>query len=127
MNRIRQMLGWFTEEHRRGLYVVVVALMPLLAAYNIVQSEHVALWTTLAQAILGLTAGVIATANAQARWRAWLYAVAVGVNGLLLAFGVLSPDQAPLVLAVAAAVLSIGGGGLSLAFYTPTNDKEAQR
>lgn len=55
--------GIRNRKTRRWLYRIVVAGCAIAAAYGVVNAEDVPLWTTLAAAILGVSAGGLADAN----------------------------------------------------------------
>lgn len=57
-----------------------------------------------------------------AQQRLTVYRVAAAILPLLVAYGLLSSDQAPLWLALAAAVLSIGPPALAARNITPDDD-----
>lgn len=55
-------LNW-TESQRAYAYRVVLALMPLLTAYGLLEGDDVLLWTQVANAVLGIGASALATHN----------------------------------------------------------------
>lgn len=54
--------------------------------------------------------------------RTYIYAIAVAVMPILVAYGLLSAEQAPLWLALAAAILAAGPGVLAIRNVTPDDD-----
>lgn len=58
--------------------------------------------------------------------RQWIYAVALMVVPLLVAYDALEPDKAPLWLALAAAVLGVAAPATALANLTPDDGDYAQ-
>jgi peptidoglycan/LPS O-acetylase OafA/YrhL len=57
--------------------------------------------------------------------RKWFYALALAVIALLTGYDLLSPEQAPLWIALAAAVLGIGAPALALANMSPDESPES--
>ena len=57
--------------------------------------------------------------------RQWIYAVALMVVPLLVAYDALEPDKAPLWLALAAAVLGVAAPATALANMTPDDNEYA--
>jgi uncharacterized membrane protein len=53
--------------------------------------------------------------------RAWLYKVAVAAVPLFVAIGIVTGDNAALILNIIAAVLGVGAGGMALSNVTPDN------
>lgn len=107
-------IDWLARPaRRRWLYRVVVAVLPLLIALNLLDPAEAPAWLTLAQALLGLTAGGLAWTLSEAAWRSWLYGVATSVSGLLIVLDVLPSTTAPLVLTVAQAVLGVTAGAVA--------------
>jgi len=51
--------------------------------------------------------------------RAWLYKIAVSLVPLCVSIGIVTGDEAQLVLNVIAALLGVGAGGMALANVTP--------
>jgi hypothetical protein len=120
-NLIPAVIAWLRViAHRRHLYQVAIPAIALLAAVGVIAPAHVEAWLALAQALLGVTAGVLAAANASAAWRWWLYSVAAGVSGVLVILTILPSTTASLLLTVVSAALSITGGGVSLAHLPKT-------
>ena len=60
--------------------------------------------------------------NLNAATRAWIYGVAVALLPILVSFGLLTEDRAPLIVALLAAVLSAGPPALALRNVTPDDD-----
>lgn len=59
MNKLAQV---FTPHVRQRLYFAVLALLPILVTYGVLQSDDVALWAALAAAVFGIgTASVAVT------------------------------------------------------------------
>jgi hypothetical protein len=48
---------------RRWLYLVTMAVIPLLVAYDVLTDTVAPLWASLAAAVLGVTSGAVAAAN----------------------------------------------------------------
>lgn len=104
-------LAWLLHpDHRRWLYRVTAAVIPLLIAVQLLTADQAAAWLTLVQAVLGLTAGGLALTLTSNAWRAWLYAIATALAGLLIVLDWLPSTTAPLLLAVVSAALSTAGG-----------------
>lgn len=57
--------------------------------------------------------------------RTYVYGIAVAVLPILVAYGLLSADQAPLWLALVAALLAVGPNVLALRNITPDTDEDA--
>lgn len=51
--------------------------------------------------------------------RKWLYGVAVAIVPLLVLYGAISPEAAPIWLSIAGAVLAIGAPVMALSHMTP--------
>lgn len=121
LNLIHAVIAWFAiVAHRKHLYQVTIPAIALLVALGVIAPAQVEAWLTLAQALLGLTAGVLAAANASAAWRWWLYSYAAGVSGMLVVLTILPATTASLGLTVVAAALSITGSGVGLAHLPAT-------
>lgn len=56
-------MTWLTEERRRWAYAVVIALLGVLASYGIIELDGVALWVTLAGAVLGIGSSGLAVTH----------------------------------------------------------------
>lgn len=52
-----------TEHHRRWVYGIVIAALPVLAAYGILGPEHAPMWVALAAAVLGVSSSALAAQN----------------------------------------------------------------
>lgn len=92
---------------RELVYRVSVPVMPLLVYLGAVASTAQGeLWLNLVQAIVGVGAGGLAWANAEATWRRWLYGTATSLSAVLVALNVIDVALAPLILTVVQAVLS---------------------
>lgn len=52
---------WLTPSVRRWLYGVLVALIPLLIAYGVVEETTAPLWVALASSVLGTTTALLHT------------------------------------------------------------------
>lgn len=52
---------WLTPTVRRWLYGVLVALVPLLIAYGVVEETTAPLWLALASSVLGTTTALLHT------------------------------------------------------------------
>ena len=52
-----------TEKNRRWVYGIVIAALPILAAYGILGPEHAPMWVALAAAVLGVSSSSLAAAN----------------------------------------------------------------
>ncbi|MBI1379431.1 MAG: hypothetical protein GC157_18430 [Frankiales bacterium] len=112
---IAVLIAWFAVvDHRKRIYQVVRVAAPLLAALGIITGDAISVWLFLAQAVLGLTAGVLGAANASAAWRWWVYSIGAAASALLVLFGVLDAATVGLALPVLAAVLSVTGTTISL-------------
>lgn len=119
---VAALIAWFAVvDHRKRLYQVIIPTIALLVGVDLIAPEQAPALLTLAQAVLGLTAGVLAAANASAAWRWWLYAVAAAVSGVLVVLTILPSTTASLLLTILAAALSITGGGVSLANLPKTS------
>lgn len=49
--------------YRRWLYLLTMAAIPLLVAYDVVSEDTAPLWANLAAAFLGVSTAALATAN----------------------------------------------------------------
>lgn len=52
-----------TEKNRRWVYGIVIAALPILAAYGILGPEHAPMWVALAAAVLGVSSSALAAQN----------------------------------------------------------------
>ncbi|KAA0916473.1 hypothetical protein [Dietzia sp. ANT_WB102] len=52
-----------TETQRRWAYGIVIAALPLLAAYGILGPDQAPMWVALAAAVLGVSSSSLAAAN----------------------------------------------------------------
>ena len=52
-----------TEHQRRWAYGIVIAALPLLAAYGILGPDQAPMWVALAAAALGVSSSSLAAAN----------------------------------------------------------------
>lgn len=52
-----------TEHQRKWVYGIVIAALPLLAAYGILGPDHAPMWVALAAAVLGVSSSTLAAAN----------------------------------------------------------------
>ena len=52
-----------TEHQRRWVYGIVIAALPVLAAYGILGPDHAPMWVALAAAVLGVSSSSLAAAN----------------------------------------------------------------
>lgn len=52
-----------TEHQRRWAYGIVIAALPVLAAYGILGPDQAPMWVALAAAILGVSSSTLAAAN----------------------------------------------------------------
>ena len=56
-----EIFAWLTPSVRRWLYGVLVALIPLLIAYGVVEETTAPLWVALASSVLGTTTALLHT------------------------------------------------------------------
>lgn len=54
-------MQWLTPTVRRWLYGVLVALVPLLIAYGVIEETTAPLWLALASSVLGTTTALLHT------------------------------------------------------------------
>ena len=54
-------MHWLTPTVRRWLYGVLVALVPLLIAYGVIEEATAPLWLALASSVLGTTTALLHT------------------------------------------------------------------
>lgn len=52
-----------TEKNRRWVYGIVIAALPILAAYGILGPDQAPMWVALAAAALGVSSSGLAAAN----------------------------------------------------------------
>lgn len=52
-----------TESQRKWVYGIVIAALPVLAAYGILGPDHAPMWVALAAAVLGVSSSSLAAAN----------------------------------------------------------------
>jgi len=45
--------AWFTPKRRQRLYLIQLAVLPILVAYGVLEAEAVPLWTALGLAMFG--------------------------------------------------------------------------
>lgn len=57
------MIMHLTEHQRRWVYGIVIAALPLLAAYGILGPDQAPMWVALAAAVLGVSSSSLAAAN----------------------------------------------------------------
>lgn len=60
-----------TEKNRRWVYGIVIAALPILAAYGILGPEQAPMWVALAAAVLGVSSSSLAAANVGAEPEAY--------------------------------------------------------
>jgi peptidoglycan/LPS O-acetylase OafA/YrhL len=97
-----------TAERRRWLYIIAGAVIALMLGYNVITENVAPLWLALIAAVLWALGNITAIINTDSTGRAAIYGVAVAVVGLLVAYRILTEQQAVLWLTVAAAVLGLG-------------------
>ena len=52
-----------TEHQRKWVYGIVIAALPVLAAYGILGTDDAPMWVALAAAVLGVSSSTLAAAN----------------------------------------------------------------
>lgn len=52
-----------TETQRRWVYGIVIAALPILAAYGVLGPEQAPMWVALAAAVLGVSSSALAAQN----------------------------------------------------------------
>ncbi|GAB2702305.1 hypothetical protein BKA24_001697 [Microbacterium marinum] len=123
-----QFAAWFTEDRRSKIYAVTIAVTAVLTGAGTLAPAHAEPILVVVQGVLAAIAAAVQLSNltwaGRARWytsvgRAALYAGAGSVGALLVAFGILSPDQVDEALQVVAGVLTIIGSVLGVIYLKP--------
>lgn len=94
-----------TAEARASLYALLAPVQVLLVTLGLLNDSNVALWGSVAAAVLGFT---VAGVNSTATWRTWLYGVLGVAQPVLITYGVLNDSQASAIVAVVATALGLG-------------------
>lgn len=100
-NVVDRFLPASTRQYLNGLLPMVTAV---LVAFGLAENS-VTLWVSVVASVLG--AG-IAFFNTAEVWRKWLYGIAVGVQPLVVFYGVFDENQAAVLVAAAGTVLAQG-------------------
>lgn len=97
------------------LYIIIPAIIVLLAGFNVIDNEAVSVWTSV---VLALVAAVVAIANSDAAWRQAVYGLAAAAQAVFQLYGLGTDSQWASITGLIVAFLSIGLAGV----FTPKPD-----
>ena len=97
------------------LYIIIPALIALLAGFNVIDNEAVSVWTSV---ILALITAVVAIANSDAAWRQAVYVLFGAAQAVFQLYGLGNNEQWASITGLVIAFLSIGLAGV----FTPKPD-----